>query len=170
MTLIQCELTTTTPTTEAQARAMLTEAQFEDIKRRAQDQIKRKQAENAAVVQPSKTTSTMKTKRDEKNKENEADADDEFDFRKLVRRAPLPGATKALAPKPPRTALDYFRAHLFVLKEQSADAADAVLETMFAALAADERRQFVAKAARDAKRFATAHAKWLAEQEQEQEQ
>lgn len=170
MTMVQCELMVNA---DESTKSMLSKKQFEEVKRRGEEEIsnrlKRKQdqeqEEEAQQAQQAQQQiargAKKKSKKDQDEKEND---DDEFDFRQLIRRAPLPGAKKALAPKPARTALDYFRAHLFLLKEQSNDVPEAELEKMFVALAADERRQFVAKATRDAKRFATQLAKWKEEQ------
>lgn len=161
MTSVQCELMLSDATT----KALLSEKQFQEILRRGEEEAnrKRKQQEQTEEHDVEEKAVKKKAKKVDLNKENVSD--DEFDFRQLVRRAPLQGAKKALAPKPARTALDYFRAHLFLLKEQSNDLPEAELEKKFEALAADERRQFVAKATRDAKRFATALAKWKDEQQ-----
>jgi hypothetical protein len=182
----QCEWTLSNASVEA--REKLSKSQFQEIELRARaSESERKALDSTAVITPVKKKQRIaatKVNASKKlaflspdvtgaDKENDVAVEDgEFDFRKLSRRAPLPGAEPhALAPKPARTALDFFRAHLCTLKEKS-DSARAdlssvpeapesvVLEAMFAALGADERRQFVAKAARDAKRFAVAQAKW----------
>lgn len=184
----QCEWTLNNASDEA--REKLSKSQFQEIELRARaSESERKALDSIAVITPVKkkqrvgvgATNVNASKKlaflspdvTAADKENDVAVEDgEFDFRKLSRRAPLPGAEPhALAPKPARTALDFFRAHLCTLKEKS-DSARAdlssvpeapetvVLEAMFAALGADERRQFVAKAARDAKRFAVAQAKW----------
>lgn len=183
----QCEWTLSNAADEA--REKLSNSQFQEIERRARaSESERKALDSIAVVTPVKKKQRVAAKTVEASKklaflspdvtvavdkENDVAVENgEFDFRKLSRRPPLPGAEPhAHAPKPARTALDFFRAHLCTLKEKS-DSARAdlsgvpdapetvVLEAMFAALGADERRQFVAKAARDAKRFAVAQAKW----------
>jgi hypothetical protein len=72
----------------------------------------------------------------------------------------LPGI-KPQAPKQARSALDFFCAHLLTLQEKEGNASGIVpskviLETRFAALSDVERREFVAKASRDEKRYAAA--------------
>jgi hypothetical protein len=82
----------------------------------------------------------------------------------LPRMLPLPGAKKAPAPKPARSALDFFQQHLAALQDKAGGdfqlPSKIVLETRFAALSDVERRDFAAKAMRDEKRFADANALW----------
>jgi hypothetical protein len=165
MTELQCHVACTSET------HALSAPQQEKLRLRAAEHARRAKAQQDLLDVEAVAVATAvggKSKKARVEKENVGFAEFLRDApAALPRMLPLPGAKKAPAPKPARSALDFFQQHLAALQDKAGGDFSApskvVLETRFAALSDVERRDFAAKAVRDEKRFADAHALWKGE-------